>query len=77
MVSAEHDAAARVVRGHLATYDEHRDLITLGAYRAGGDARLDAAVAAMPHIERFTRQGADEVAAWDTTARDVLALGRR
>ena len=77
VVSAEHDAAARVVRGHLATYDEHRDLITLGAYRAGGDARLDAAVAAMPHIERFTRQGADEVAAWDTTARDVLALGRR
>ncbi len=77
VVSAEHDAAARAIRGHLAIYEEHRDLITLGAYRAGGDVRLDAAVAAMPHIERFTRQGADEVAAWDATARDVLALGRQ
>ncbi len=53
------DAAART-RARLALYEEHRDLITLGAYQAGRDRALDDAVAAYPAIERLLRQTRDE-----------------
>ncbi|MEZ4365918.1 MAG: FliI/YscN family ATPase [Kofleriaceae bacterium] len=68
-----HQAAAQVVRRRLAIYEEHRDVISLGAYRAGADVALDDAVAHQPAIERFLRQGTDEHAPWDAT---VAALAR-
>jgi ATP synthase in type III secretion protein N len=69
----QQEAAARV-RRHLAVYEEHRDLITLGAYKAGSDAAVDAAIARAPAIERFLVQAADEVADWDATQAALAAL---
>jgi type III secretion protein N (ATPase) len=76
VVDAGHlDAAARV-RAHLAVYEEHRDLITLGAYQAGRDRQVDAAVTAYPAIERLLRQRRDETADWDRALAQLLALAR-
>ena len=50
---------ANALRGHLAAYEEKRDLVSLGAYKAGSDPALDAAIARMPAIEAFLRQRPD------------------
>jgi flagellum-specific ATP synthase len=53
--------AAQRARALLAAYEEKRDLITLGAYSKGSDARLDQAIAALPELERFLRQDASVI----------------
>jgi len=72
VAAATHVAAAARVRARLAIYEEHRDLITLGAYQAGRDRLVDDAVTAYPAIERLLRQGRDELAPW--TVAQLLAL---
>ena len=56
-----HQKAARVLRGHLATYEENRDLVLMGAYRAGADPAIDAAIAYHGAIVEYIRQDPDEV----------------
>jgi ATP synthase in type III secretion protein N len=60
ITTAEHRAAAAAVRRRLAVYEEHRDLVTLGAYKAGSDRALDDAIAHQGLAEAFLRQRADE-----------------
>jgi FliI/YscN family ATPase len=52
----EHLAAACKIREALAVYEESRDLIELGAYAAGTNPALDAAVRMRPEIVAFLRQ---------------------
>jgi FliI/YscN family ATPase len=54
--SPEHMAAACKIREALATYEESRDLIELGAYVAGSNPALDSAVKMQPEIVAFLRQ---------------------
>jgi ATP synthase in type III secretion protein N len=77
LVDAAHAAAAAGVRARLAIYEEHRDLITLGAYQAGRDRRLDDAVLAYPAIEQLLRQPRDHVADWDQSTSALQALAAR
>jgi type III secretion protein N (ATPase) len=74
VVDPEHADAAARVRAQLAVYEEHRDLITLGAYQAGRDRKVDAAIAAYPGIEGLIRQRREESAEWDATVASLLAL---
>ncbi|HEY1553543.1 MAG TPA: FliI/YscN family ATPase, partial [Kofleriaceae bacterium] len=69
-----HLAAAARVRARLAIYEEHRDLVTLGAYQAGRDRAVDDAVAAYPAIERLLRQGLNEPAEWARVVSQLEAL---
>jgi type III secretion protein N (ATPase) len=71
----EHRAAAARVRELLAAYERQRDLIALGAYQRGADRLADEAVARLPAIEGFLRQGTAEAAPFDETRRRLLALG--
>jgi type III secretion protein N (ATPase) len=76
VVDARHLEAAARVRARLAVYEEHRDLVTLGAYQTGRDRQVDDAVAAYPAIERLVRQPRDEHADWHRAVTDLLALSR-
>jgi ATP synthase in type III secretion protein N len=76
VTDARHGEAAARVRSRLAIYEEHRDLIALGAYQAGRDRQIDDAVAAYPAIELLLRQRRDETADWDASLGRLLALGR-
>ncbi|HWP07854.1 MAG TPA: FliI/YscN family ATPase, partial [Polyangiaceae bacterium] len=73
----EHTSAAARLRGLLAAYEEKRDLITLGAYAAGSDPRVDRAIAALPELERFLTQSSDELASWEPTLAELVALSHR
>lgn len=59
IVPHAHALAARTLRRHLATYEENRDLVLMGAYRAGADEAIDAAIACHPAIMEYLRQDAD------------------
>src|SRR5450432_540558 len=48
--------AAGVVRDMMSAYREAKDLIQVGAYVAGSDPRVDAALAALPQIDAFLQQ---------------------
>ncbi|HEU0276370.1 MAG TPA: flagellar protein export ATPase FliI [Rhodanobacteraceae bacterium] len=53
-------ALAERFRQVYATWREHRDLITIGAYRKGSDPRVDEAITLWPAMEKFLRQPTGE-----------------
>ena len=71
VASPAHRAAARALREHLAIYEAKRDLVLLGAYKKGGDARLDDALAHLDAIERFLRQPGDEPCSFDQSVAEL------
>ena len=56
IVPSRHAAAARQFRHLLSTYQQHRDLIAIGAYQRGSDPRVDQALALWPRMQRFLQQ---------------------
>ena len=60
VVDREHQAAISRFRELYATYQEHRDLIAVGAYRQGTDERVDEVIARWPSFVDFFRQQSDE-----------------
>jgi flagellum-specific ATP synthase len=56
IAAAPHIAAARQFRQTLSTYQQHRDLIAIGAYQRGSDPRVDQALALWPRMQRFLQQ---------------------
>ena len=77
IVGEHHVTAARAVRGLVSAYEEKRDLITLGAYSKGSDARLDRAIAALPEIERFLQQSPNQMASLESTASKLADIAQR
>ena len=56
----EHRKAAGKMREVLATYEKQKDLILLGAYEKGSDARVDYAIEKIEEITAFLKQGTRE-----------------
>jgi type III secretion protein N (ATPase) len=73
VTSEPHQRSARALRETLALYEEKRDLVSLGAYKKGSDARLDRALTKIDAIEAFLRQGRLERTPFAET---VAQLGR-
>ena len=69
-----HRTAAQRLREHLAIYEAKRDLVSLGAYKKGSDAKLDDALRRIDAIEGFLRQGVDERSSFDDTVAQLGAL---
>ena len=74
LIDEPHAAAAAWARAQLARYEEHRDLIVLGAYQAGRDLAVDAAVRAVPALDQLLRQDRVEQAAQDDARTRLIAL---
>jgi flagellum-specific ATP synthase len=60
IIPPEHLDLARRFRHMLATYQQNRDLINIGAYQRGSDPRVDAAIALWPKMQKFLQQGIKE-----------------
>jgi flagellar biosynthesis/type III secretory pathway ATPase len=67
-------AAAAHVRELLALHREKEDLISIGAYSAGSDHRIDRAIALLPAIDAFLRQPVDEHVPADETDEMLVQL---
>ncbi len=74
IVSPEHLAAAGRIRDLLATYAESEDLINIGAYKAGSNARVDWALSHLDSVRAFLEQRVDESSSFEETDRRMLAL---
>jgi flagellum-specific ATP synthase len=70
----QHIRAAQRFREIHAYYQRHRDLITVGAYRAGSDAQLDRAVRLWPRIEAFMAQPMDQPVSMESAVAELEAL---
>jgi flagellum-specific ATP synthase len=60
LVGTDDREPIRKVIAALSEYTRNRDMIEIGAYRAGMNSELDAAVRVMPHINRFLCQDMGE-----------------
>ena len=73
IVTPEHRRAAARLRELLATYEKQRDLILLGAYRYGSDARTDAAIDAHEAVLAFLKQDTHAAVPFEDAVRELLA----
>lgn len=69
-----HRVAASQLRDLLATYHKASDLINIGAYAHGSNPAIDRAIALMPSILDFLRQGAHEPTPYDKTLHQLHAI---
>jgi flagellum-specific ATP synthase len=74
IVSADHLKMAGKIREILATYREAEDLINIGAYVAGSNARIDYAISRIEVITDFLRQGMDEAFTLEDTLTEMALL---
>ena len=77
ITSPEQQAATTVVRQLLAAYRDHEDLISIGAYRQGSNATVDAAMAMREEINGYLRQGINEAAAGSSAGEQLIQLAQR
>jgi type III secretion protein N (ATPase) len=74
IVQPEHKKAAAKLREVLAIYEKQRDLIVLGAYQYGSDAKTDYAIDKIDEIEAFLRQGTLECDKFDASISKMIGL---
>lgn len=60
-----HQDTVRYFRQMYSLYQQNRDLITIGAYQRGSDARVDEAVNLWPRMTGFLQQAYDESESFD------------
>lgn len=61
IVAPQHQHLARQFRAMIASYEANRDLVLMGAYRAGTDPQLDRAITMHPALTAFMAQEARSV----------------
>lgn len=72
ITTPDHRALIQQFRQHAAVYQQNRDLITVGAYAAGSDPRVDAAIRYWPGMIEYLRQELSESVSFDAS---VAGLG--
>ena len=65
IVSPEHRQMAARIRDIMGTYEKNADLVSIGAYKAGTNPKLDYALSKIDGIQQFLAQGIDEGFSYD------------
>jgi flagellum-specific ATP synthase len=76
ITTPEHRRGAGRVRDLMGAHRDAADLLRIGAYKPGSDARIDAAVRAMPAIEALVRQELDESCTREEAIARALEIAR-
>lgn len=74
VVSQEHNQAAQVIRSLMAVYKEAEDLIHIGAYVNGSNAKIDEAIKKIDAIEAFLCQGVFEKSSFAETEKALTEI---
>ena len=69
-----HQLTARDFKRIYNTYSQNRDLISVGAYTSGSDARIDEAIAMYPRMNDFLQQGMNQSVSFDQSIHDMNVL---
>lgn len=70
----EHRKGARELLSLMALYRENEDLVTLGAYQKGADARLDLAIKLRDKWQGFLRQDREETTTFAISRAEIVKL---
>jgi FliI/YscN family ATPase len=76
LASADQKTAAQRIREAMATYQRSEDLINLGAYAAGSNPKLDAAIRVRPQLIEFLKQDAAQNAPFEDTLNRMRSLSQ-
>jgi flagellum-specific ATP synthase len=74
IATAEQLGASRKLREALSSYQQAEDLIQLGAYVSGTNAKLDAVIRMRPELLRFLQQDSRDESKWDETLSSLRQL---
>ena len=74
LVPDEQYKRAGELKENLATYQESKDLIDIGAYKHGSNAVIDYAISLHHPIDNFLKQKVDEFSEYDQTVGKLHAL---
>jgi len=77
VIDPQHLQAANVVLRAEAAYRSNEDLIAVGAYRAGADRLVDAAIAFRSEMLAFLCQRAEEDGSFPQARTGLVELARR
>ncbi len=75
IVSREHRDKAADVKSKMAVYRDAQDLINIGAYRAGSNPEIDAAIEQNDQINALLLQRVEEISSFDQTLERLMAIG--
>ena len=74
IVSPKHRELASKLRDILSVYEKNEDLLSIGAYKAGTNPRLDYAVSKIDQINAFLMQGINESFSYGESLRELEAI---
>lgn len=74
IVSKEHRTAASGIRDILSVYQQNEDLISIGAYKAGANQKLDYAVSKINGVNAFLMQEIEETITLEESCRQMEEL---
>ncbi len=77
VVSELHLELAQELRRIFAVWRENRDLVDIGAYKAGANPALDRALRLLPELESFLRQGINETTPFAESLARLQAILQR
>lgn len=75
VVTPEHRKYAMKVKSTLATYKKAYDLISIGAYKAGSDPKVDHAIKVIDKVNNFLRQDIPETVNYENCLQELFSLG--
>ncbi len=76
VTAPEHRQAAAAIKQMLAAYQQSEDLILIGAYQAGSNPLVDAALKLREETRKFLQQGMSEKAALPASVEALVHLAR-
>ncbi len=74
IVSKEQLKMIHTFKQVYSTYRKNQDLITIGAYTAGSDTRVDEAIVLNPELMAFMQQNMDQAKNWDESFAELKSL---
>ncbi len=74
IVSREHRQSAQQFKKLYSSYEQNRDLISVGAYQQGSDPRIDAAIHMNPRLMEFLQQDMHEPVGLDRSLKELDGL---
>ncbi len=74
IVSPEHRQLAGKLRDVMGVYEKNADLVSIGAYKAGSNPKLDHALKKMDAINQFLTQGIDESFSYEESLRQLRRI---
>lgn len=74
LIDETHYARVRQFKQLLSSFQRNRDLVSVGAYAAGGDPMLDRAIKLYPQMEAFLQQGIFERSDYDDACLHLQAM---